>query len=358
MIFFVYLQRIKTLPAMRKIIPMLCLAAVMGFSACSTDVDLYADYKEVPVVYGLLDARADTNYIKITRSFYAQGDAYTSAANPDSSNYPGKLDVRLVEYLNGDSIREIILDTITIHNKQPGTFYHPDQKLYYTAERLGQNTSNRKYSYRLKVALPTGELTTTTVLVGSPSFDVQSLAVNFSQEYFGTLRPFLFNPAINAAYYEFSLTFTFKEQRTPNGDSVPRSFTWHVGNYDEEYLSSYLVDGQYAFRYRPDDFYEQLTDFIGGDTTDYNVKRFITDYPIEATITACGEELWRYQYINDASAGFGMGYDEYGLIDGGLGEFSSRMTARKKLRLAGETVPELVARPHWRFKFIGGEKGE
>lgn len=340
---------------MRKIIPMLCLAAMMGFSACSTDVDLYADYKEVPVVYGLLDARADTNYIKITRTFYAQGDAYTSAANPDSSNYPGKLDVRLVEYLNRDSIREIILDTITIHNKQPGTFYHPDQKLYYTAERLGQNTSKRKYSYRLKVALPSGELTSTTDLVGGPDFDVQSLAVNFSEEYIGTIRPFLFHPARNAAYYEFELAFTFKEQRTPDGDSVPRTFRWRVGSFDEEYLSTHLVDGSYAFRYRPDTFYEQLAAFIGGDTTTDGLKRYISDYPIEATITACGEELWRYQYINNAAAGFEMGYDEYGLIEGAVGVFSSRMTAKHKLRLAGETIPELVARPHWGFKFIGGE---
>ena len=259
---------------MRKIIPMLCLAAMMGFGACSTDVDLYTEYKEVPVIYGLLDARADT------------------------------------EYRNGDSLREIVLDTITIHDKEQGVFYAPDQKLYYTTEALGQNTSNRKYSYRLKVTLPTGELTTTTVLVGSPSFDVQSLAVNFSQEYFGTLRPFLFRPALNAAYYEFELAFTFKEQRTPDGDSVSRTFRWRVGSHDEEYLSTHLVDGSYAFKYRPETFYEQLAAFIGGDTTTDGLKRYISDYPIEATITACGEELWRYQYINNAAAGFEMGYED------------------------------------------------
>lgn len=138
-------------------------------------------------------------------------------------------------------------------------------------------------------------------------------------------------------------------------DSVPRTFRWRVGSHDEEYLSTHLVDGSYAFKYRPETFYEQLAAFIGGDTTTDDLKRYISDYPIEATITACGEELWRYQYINNAAAGFEMGYDEYGLIDGAMGVFSSRMTAKHKLRLAGTTVPELVARPHWGFKFIGGE---
>ena len=45
------------------------LACLFFFNACSTKVDLYADYKDIPVIYGLLDASADTNYIKIIRAF-------------------------------------------------------------------------------------------------------------------------------------------------------------------------------------------------------------------------------------------------------------------------------------------------
>ena len=117
-----------------------CLLLAGFFSSCSTDIDLYAEYKQMPVIYGLLDANADTNFIKITRAFYVQGDAYQVALNPDSSNYPGKLDVRLIEFCNGDSIREIILDTITVHNKKHGVFYAPSQKLYYTTEPLCMNS--------------------------------------------------------------------------------------------------------------------------------------------------------------------------------------------------------------------------
>lgn len=332
-----------------------CLLFAALFFSCSTDIDLYADYKEMPVIYGLLDARADTNFIKITRAFYVEDDATQIALNPDSSNYPGKLDVRLVEYCNGDSIREILLDTITIHNKQPGVFYAPAQKLYYTTESLPNNSKTEKYSYKLKVALPDRLLTTKADLVGNESFDVQSLAVNFSKEYFNAVpREFLFRPAINAGFYEVNMTFTFLEQRTPDGDSVPRTMRWYIGRLNDFDLSSNMDMNCYMFFYRPEDFYAKLTEFLGADTAIVGLKRYIGDYPVEVIITAGGEELRQYIHNNDASLGFAQGDNTFSLIDGGYGVFSSRMVARRRVRLGGETVPELVRMPYWGFKFIGG----
>ena len=85
------------------------------------------------------------------------------------------------------------------------------------------------------------------------------------------------------------------------------------------------------------------------------IHRFITDYPIEVTITAGGENLRQYIHNNNPSYGFAQGDSEFSLIDGGYGVFSSRRTVQHRVRLAGETVPELVAMRGWRFKFIGGE---
>ncbi len=341
---------------MNRVFIVLFLSLTVLLGACSTDIDLYADYKQVPVVYGLLDAKADTNFVKITRVFSAQGDAYQVAQNPDSSNYPGKLDVRLVEYCNNDSIREIMLDTITIHNKQPGTFYAPCQKLYYTTERLGVNTKAEQYSYRLKAVLPDRVLTTKADLVGNDDFDVQSLGVNFSKEYFGAVpRRFLFSPAVKATVYQITMSFTFLEQRLPDGDSVPRTMVWDIGTYDEVFFSTHTDGDAYVFLYRPETFYAMLRDFVGDDTTLVDVRRYITDYPVEVTIVGGGERLRQYVYNNNTENGFMQGDNEFSLIDGGYGVFSSRMTMSRKVRLAGETVPDLVAMRHWRFKFIGGE---
>ena len=355
--FVVILSREKCITTMKKCVSILVFTLFVFLSSCNKSVNLYADYKVVPVVYGLLDANADTTFIKITRAFYAQNeDATQIAMNPDSSNYSGKLDVRLTEYCNGDSIRQIILDTITIKDKQQGTFYAPKQKLYYTAEQLMKNTKNDKYQYKLTIVLPDRTMESTTDIVGSGGFNVKSLAVNYSQEYFGVNRPLEFYQATNATSYDVSMSFTFKEQRTPWSDSIPRTMHWFLGTYTNYYLSTHIVDNYYRITYRPERFYDELRAFLGADTAIAGLSRFTGDYPVEITIAAAGPELT--QYIEWSSLGnYGtQGGNDFTLIDGGTGVFSSRMTATRKVRLAGTTVPDLLAHRNWGFKFMGGEK--
>ena len=341
---------------MKRVLLLLYMPLVAFFASCSTDVNIYADYKEFPIIYGLLDANADTNFIKITRAFYSlNGDATQIAMNPDSSNYPGKLDVRLTEFCNGDSIRQIILDTITIRNKQQGTFYAPKQKLYYTAEQLCKNTKDNKYQYKLSIVLPDRILVSTTDIVGSDGFRVKSLTVNYSEEYFGTRRPLEFYPAVNATSYEVDVAFTFKEQRHPGGDSIPRTMHWSLGTYKNAFLSTCIVDNYYQINYRPETFYGQLREFLGADTAIAGLSRFIGDYPVTITIAAAGEELSHYLDWG-ALGNYGtLGGNDFTLIDGGTGVFSSRMTTSSRVRLAGTTVPDLLAHRYWGFKFSGGD---
>ena len=351
---FVFLWHIN-LSAMKRISVLHCICLSFLFHACSTDVDLYADYKEVPVIYGVLDAWADTNFIKITRAFYVEGDPYESALNPDSSNYLGKLDVRLVEYCNGDFVREIVLDTLTIHDKIDGFFYAPSQKMYYTTERLPLNDRNKKYSYDLKVDFPNQTINTKADLVGDAGFEVQSLGLNFSKQYIGaTSRRFLFHPAINAASYDVSLAFTYKELRTPDGDTLPRRMEWKIGTYSDYELAHNLDDNCYVFYYRPEVFYSVLEQFIGDDTAQ-GIQRFIVDYPAEVIITAGGNKLTQYIHMSESLVVPGQGEGDLSFVDGGAGVFSSKITLRRKMRLAGETVPDLLEEPHWGFVFTGGE---
>ena len=331
------------------------LVLAMLSASCKHEVDLYAEYRELPIIYGLLDGSADTNYVKITRAFYTLGDATQVALNPDSSNYPGRLDVRLTEYCNGEQTREIVLDTITIHNKQEGLFYAPAQKLYYTAEPLHLNYKDDRYSYMLSVALPDSTLHTHTEIVGSRSFKVKSLGVNFSHEYFGTRRPFYFYPAVNAYYYDVEFKFSFKERRTPDSDSVLRSMSWKVAQYEDYYFAHHMSEDAYVFNYRPETFWMVLKEFLGDDTLTDGVVRYIGDYPIEVSVAACGKNLREYMYFNDPANGVAPGDPEFSLIHGGYGVFSSRITLRKKLRLGGETIPELLKNKYYGFSFMGGD---
>ena len=57
------------------------------FAACSTDFNINADWQEITVVYGLLNQKETTHYIKINKAFLGEGNALTMAQIEDSSSY-------------------------------------------------------------------------------------------------------------------------------------------------------------------------------------------------------------------------------------------------------------------------------
>lgn len=340
----------------RFIIGFLFMATVM--TSCSPEVDLYADYKDIPIVYGILDSKADTTFIKITHIMHDPGNALSAATDSSMSDYPGKLDVRLTEFCNGDSVRQLILDTITVHDKQQGTFYAPTQKLYYTTERIPQNTETEHYRYRLYIQLPERSLTADALLVGDEQFYIRSSTADFSngQVDASPMRERIyFIPAENAEIYEISMAFTYLERRTFTSDSVPHTLQWSLGTFYRTELQNQTQGGAYYVEYLSSDIFHALSEDIGTDTIVPGLRRYITDNPLKITITAGGNYLSRYYYITHLASQVMNGENAYSLIDGGYGVFSSKTTITRELRLAGTTVPDIVSISRWGFKFIGGQ---
>ena len=58
----------------RRTIFLLAAIFTLGLSRCTTDVDLTAPYVSIPVVFGLLDAESDTQWVRINRTWLGDGD--------------------------------------------------------------------------------------------------------------------------------------------------------------------------------------------------------------------------------------------------------------------------------------------
>ena len=96
---------------MKKIFILLSIFVFL-FISCETDFDVNAEWKETTVVYGLLDASADTQYIKINKAYLGEGDAMMMAQYSDSINFnPNDLEVKLHKL--GDTL-PITLVTTTL----------------------------------------------------------------------------------------------------------------------------------------------------------------------------------------------------------------------------------------------------
>ena len=332
-------------------------------SSCSTDVDLYADYKDTAIIYAMLNYKADTNYVKITRAFCGTNDnpinANEVALIYDSSNYDEKLDARLVEYksTHGNyyepTHRELILDTLTIHNKEEGVFYSPDQVVYYTAEPLRSGNNQQKYKYRLVAVKPDGDtITALTTMVGGEDFAIVSGSAGFQIAQTEATGKIVFRAEGATNVYEVTMRFNYLEQhegQTMKNKSISRSFGTKLLS---EYAKVENTENSYYEEYSLNWLFNELANAIDGDTVvdsnHPNVVRYIGSFVI--TISAAGEDLYYYFLANEAQQGSLAGiYSFYSNIEGGYGLFSSRTTIERQLGLTSGAKRDLYGKLSWGF---------
>ncbi len=110
-------------------------AALCG---CSTKLTIDAPYKEIMVVYGLLDQKDTATYVKVNKAYLGVGNAYSMAQIYDSVNYPNIITVQLqqISGSTGNLVNTITLSRDSSVPKPSGTFSAPVQILYKTKTPL------------------------------------------------------------------------------------------------------------------------------------------------------------------------------------------------------------------------------
>lgn len=340
---------------------LITLMVLLALYSCSTDVDIYADYKEIPVVYGLIEATSDTNYVKITKSFCGNNDSPINALEVapiyDSSNYPGKLDAFIVELKSShgqpfsSTGRKFNLDTITVHYKEDGLFYAPHQKVYYTTERFNTNNGSDKYRYRLCVVKPDYDTVTAETSVVSGDVTVGQTVVSFQSAPSEAVSSMIFASTEEAMIYELGVRFRYRESH-PGEPFVNKEVHW---SYGARTLGGYEkvenTDNIYRLYYSVNTLFNYLEKAIGNDTVwdenHPNVVRYIDE--VTVFVAAAGEDFNNYyQFLQSAQGGLCLSSD-YSNVDGGVGLFSSRIFVRKEVELSTNTRFDLFNMP-WGFR--------
>lgn len=341
--------------------PILFVVFLSLFISCSTDVDLYTEYTDIPVVYGLIDAQLDTNYIKITKAFCNDDDnpinPFEAAHVFDSSNYPGRLDA-FIEELRSTSGqrfeptgRSFFLDTLTIHDKKPGVFYSPHQKLYYTTERFNINNGSNKYRYKLYVVKPEGDTVTSETGIVAGDIAVSTPKLNFQSAPSDEFERLTFSSTEEAVLYQIGMQFNYREIH-PGQPEVKKEVSWDFG---AKPLSMYEKlegsDRYYRLYYPVNVLFNYMDRAIGNDTVwdenHPNVIRYIDDFYV--FISAAGEDFNNYyQYMQAVQSGLSLSSD-YSNIIGGQGLFSSRIFVNKTAELSPQAKMDLFKKP-WGFR--------
>ena len=111
----------------RKLLLLITIATL--FHSCSTDFDVTAPYKEIPVVFGIINKDEAVQYIKINKAYLNdEGSAIIAGTVPDSNIYPYPIEAKLyatfsplTELNNIKYVDSVVLDTAHL-NKEAGNF--------------------------------------------------------------------------------------------------------------------------------------------------------------------------------------------------------------------------------------------
>lgn len=321
----------------KNILSVLLITVMLLFSCSTDDFETISDWEDVTVVYGLLDQHDQAIYLKINKAFLGPGDALTYASEKDSSNYGNKLDVKIREYdPDGNLNRTLIFDTTTLYVKEEGTFYAPDQPVYF------YSFADDGYAeIKVEVTFPDYDTIIDTMWL----FDDYRYELEiYNQQQDKYVR------AETELVRDFKITKPFSSLiGFENKEGREVTFEWDEPEEDSIFLYEIQVDFTYI-----EEYFEGEEDTLAinlftsssvNNTYTYQTKNFFTtcqnkipyeDSNIEdnvklrklndviITVSVAEENLYKYMMVFQPSTSIVQDKPNFTNIDNGLGIFSSR----------------------------------
>jgi hypothetical protein len=314
-------------------------AGVLLFSACDNEVDINADWKDVPVVFGLLDVDSTEQFIRISRVFLGEGDALAFAQTQDSLYYKdGDIVAKVSEFINGNETRNWILDRRTDIAKDTGIFASPGQVLY-SFEVPSNNKLKTNAEYFLSVVnnKSGNELTGKTKLVRKVNVATPS---QFSQtaNIFPQQKTFVkWTSSENGRLYEVFLKFIYREYP----DGLPQNVTRKEVSINLGRLTATNDAGGEELQREIDnkEIYQTLASFISPATPENPMLRFADS--LYFVVNAADEDLYTYLNVNQPSNTIAQERPQFTNIVNGLGLFASRNTYIRRLPIGPLTSDSL-----------------
>ena len=311
-----------------------CLMALFLLS-CSKDFNSNAPYRDATIVYGIINADEDVQYVKIYKGFLTDGNAYDAAQIYDSLYYFDKITVELEEYSNGRKISSHVLDTTTaIPRDLNGDLSAPKQLLYVINQPI-----NPENTYKLVITnKETGRVVTaeTTVVgetvINSPSPYIAEVDITHN-----TTNTIKFKEASNASAYIIVQTFNYIEKDKITGATTLKSLRRNVTP------SPITVNN---FQYVPYMLYEFICSNLEVDNT---VDRYLLlDSCLCFEVCAVNEPFYNYVKTSTISSSVVVDHLVYTNIqceddDLVFGFFGSRRSTRNGYRL-NQNSQELIVK--------------
>ena len=233
---------------------------LINLISCNNDINVAAPYKDIPLIYGKLNASDSIQYIRIQKGFLSNTtDATVLAKFKDSIYYPEKALVVVLTNAKGD-----FRDTLKRVNgndygifKDSGIFYNQENILYRCDKKLSNLTN---YTISCYNVIANTNFSATSNTIGE--FDIISPntippinnppTIYFAKDSFGTYQNFqmtirkkLANDNDDWNQYSFGvdILLSYDEWNVNNPSVVTtKKLVWKAFNFQTIAVSSKLVD--------------------------------------------------------------------------------------------------------------------
>jgi hypothetical protein len=316
---------------MRNLLGLIILIFAGLITSCSTDFDVNADWEDETVVFGLLDQDNDVHYIRITKTFIGDEDAYVMAQVSDSLYYDS-----LVVTINeiGGAGRTFALEKVYNDVLKPEGVFANDPNILYKFEA----SLNPQAEYELNIFNPVLNKTISakTGMVGNlsikGSFEYPQRKINLS----GTDVIELI-PAANAKLYDILIRFHYYETYDEKV-FVHDSIDYHLSSYVSETMDvtdiiEVELNGQAFLNFIGANLEEEsglkrvARSMLYEGQDPYATQPMDYDHgAIDIFITMGGEDLYTYIEVNKPSNGIVQEKPAFSNISNGIGLFSCRNT--------------------------------
>ena len=304
--------------------------------SCETDFDVNANWKDVTIVYGLIDPNNEDQLIKINKAYLGQGDAIQMASISDSTNYdPSNLIVKIhrveEEVFNTyDTLSTVVL-TDTVLDKDDGLFSTDDNIIYTFKKPSSFYNTNSIYVLEILNLSSGQKVTSETEIINSFSFE--SLNPSFEWGlYNGELADSLrfrtknieWQNSNNGVIYQLDILINYLES------GIVNSLSWSQPIV--EYSS-----GNMSLKIKGDQFFQFLENNLDNNTT----KQFLN---LDLVMTIGAQDLKTYIDVNQPFSGIVQERPVFSNIDNGVGLFSSRYTYDdiKGIELTNSTLNYMI----------------
>ena len=302
--------------------PACCVIALLLFASCSVDFSPNATWKEIPVVYCLLDQDDDTSWVRVEKCYLSESDIYSPALVSDSINYPeGSISVAILAFDRDGVLRDSIPFSYTLRDRPAGNFANINQPLYFA------NTSGRlreDWLYQLTVRHTSDDSLVASsaviplvsqvsnAVINKPSYTVTPTGASGQFSFYGPGSTCLieWDTLLFGRLYQPVVRFYYSVE----GDTTYVDL--HAPSVASRGTSSYL-----SVNYSRYAFLQSLKTKLQNDTCPKKYLKMVDIY-----LSVSSEDYNAYISSINAGSTLSQGREPYTNINGGLGIFASRRT--------------------------------